>query len=166
MTSLDWDKLVLGLGPRLKRYFGLEFAPPLAADLVQETFLRLVRQVQAGKLDPIRGTPTMLAFGIAHYVRLEARKAAVTRPIPTGNEETVPAADHEWESREREKALRSALSELKEVERQILLLHLDEEMTLTGIAAILGLPVGTIKSHVHRAKQTLRARLTSHKESL
>jgi RNA polymerase sigma-70 factor (ECF subfamily) len=44
-------------------------------------------------------------------------------------------------------------------ERAVVVLHHVEGFTLTEIADILGLPVGTVKSRLHRGIQTMRAAL-------
>ena len=45
--------------------------------------------------------------------------------------------------------------DISEIQQEILLLILDQDLTLSEIATILQIPLGTIKSHVHRAKISL-----------
>ncbi|HEY8271625.1 MAG TPA: sigma factor-like helix-turn-helix DNA-binding protein, partial [Pseudobdellovibrionaceae bacterium] len=52
--------------------------------------------------------------------------------------------------------LRWAICRLKPIEQELILLMIDEEMSLDQMALALGLPVGTVKSHIHRAKDKLR----------
>ena len=54
-----------------------------------------------------------------------------------------------------------ALTELEETARAALLLRTIEKLPYIEIAALLDIPQGTAMSHVHRAKQTLRRRLSS-----
>ncbi len=58
-----------------------------------------------------------------------------------------------------------ALTKLEPVQMQIISLMIDEEMTLVDIGVVLGIPTGTVKSHVHRAKEHLRKILVA-KESI
>jgi RNA polymerase sigma-70 factor (ECF subfamily) len=55
--------------------------------------------------------------------------------------------------------LRSALAELPEVQRQIVLLHDLEGWKHREIAERLDLPSGTVRSHLHFARKALRQAL-------
>jgi DNA-directed RNA polymerase specialized sigma24 family protein len=81
MANVDWNRQVEDLGPSLYRYFCAQFAGVEASDLVQDTLIRLLRKVDQGEYDPARGSLRMYAFGIAHYVRLEAVKSRREEPI-------------------------------------------------------------------------------------
>jgi RNA polymerase sigma-70 factor, ECF subfamily len=52
-----------------------------------------------------------------------------------------------------------ALDELDELARSCLLLRTIRELPYKEISSLLGIPEGTAMSHVHRARQALRARL-------
>jgi len=69
-----------------------------------------------------------------------------------------PAWDHE--RLERMKRLDSALSKLSDEHRLIVLLHDTEGYKLREIQELIGVPVGTVKSRLHRARGRLRAILT------
>jgi len=56
-------------------------------------------------------------------------------------------------------ALRKALEALSPQQREVFLLRHEEDLPLDRIAARLGLAVGTVKSHLHRALTTLRENL-------
>lgn len=153
---MDWNAVVDALGPRLYRYFCGAFLPAIAEDLVQETLLRLVRAARSGTFDPEKGTLTMLAYGIANNVRRETLRstgrylALLTRAAA----EPPPGGDPHSDAGAR---LRSSLTVLGDTERQVLLLLIDEELSLTEISSLLDIPVGTLKSYIHRAKHKLRA---------
>jgi RNA polymerase sigma-70 factor (ECF subfamily) len=55
--------------------------------------------------------------------------------------------------------LRTALDELPIAQREVLLLQFVEQMTYEQIAAVVGCPVGTVRSRIHHAKRALRAAL-------
>jgi len=55
----------------------------------------------------------------------------------------------------------AALDRLSEDERQCFLLHQLEGFTYREIAAMLDMPLGTVMSHMHRARKQLRERLAS-----
>lgn len=54
-----------------------------------------------------------------------------------------------------------SLERLNDVERQCFLLKLLEDFAYKEIAAMLGMPVGTVMSHVHRARMKLREDLAA-----
>ena len=55
----------------------------------------------------------------------------------------------------------AALASLRRVDREILLLHAWAEFSDTEVAVALSLPVGTVKSRLHRTRETLRNRLAA-----
>jgi RNA polymerase sigma-70 factor (ECF subfamily) len=153
---VNWDTLVEKLGPRLLRYFAATFSESHSADLVQETFLRLVRRYREGAFDPQKGNLVMFAYGIASFVRLEALKAKAREPGWATEHQIAQLSAPEEEGVEASRRLRNAIRELKEVEQQVVLLHIDQELSLVEIGGILRMPVGTVKSHIHRAKENLQ----------
>jgi RNA polymerase sigma-70 factor (ECF subfamily) len=51
------------------------------------------------------------------------------------------------------------LQELSAVERTVLVLYHQEERSYEQIAAALNMPIGTIRTHLHRGRKKLRERL-------
>jgi RNA polymerase sigma-70 factor (ECF subfamily) len=51
--------------------------------------------------------------------------------------------------------LRQLVDALPQVYRSCLMLYYFEELSVTEVAAMLGLPEGTVKTHLHRARQRL-----------
>ena len=70
-----------------------------------------------------------------------------------------PARDQE--RHERLKRLDAALSQLSDEHRSIVLLHDTEGYKLTEIQELMDIPVGTVKSRLHRARARLREILTA-----
>ena len=60
---------------------------------------------------------------------------------------------------ETQRRILAALDELDEEFRIVLVLRDIEEMDYAQIAAVLDVPVGTVKSRLHRARLTVRDRL-------
>jgi RNA polymerase sigma-70 factor (ECF subfamily) len=67
--------------------------------------------------------------------------------------------EHALETIEKQVAVRSALAELAEEFRTALVLKEMEEMSYEEIAAIVGCPIGTVRSRIHRARAELREKL-------
>ena len=85
------------------------------------------------------------------------RAYARTGVDPVFAEEDAAIARADADKRHRE--LAEALVELRRDEREILLLDAWAELTDSEIADALGLPIGTVKSRLSRARATLRNRL-------
>ena len=55
--------------------------------------------------------------------------------------------------------LRQLVDQLPEAQRRAITLYYFEERAVGEVAEMLGLPEGTVKTHLHRARATLRQRL-------
>jgi RNA polymerase sigma factor (sigma-70 family) len=83
-------------------------------------------------------------------------------PVSGGDEsEVVRRLDADAQQR----ALAVALADLRPEEREILLLHAWAELSDEEIAAALSIPLGTVKSRLHRARERVRNRLEAIGES-
>ena len=70
-----------------------------------------------------------------------------------------------WKPRPAVASLQRALADLRPRDREILLLHAWAELSDGEIAAALSLPVGTVKSRLHRTRERLRNRLGANGQS-
>ena len=70
-----------------------------------------------------------------------------------------PSPERVLRAREEMTLLWAALERLPARQRTVFLLRFVEEMNLAEIAGVLGLSVGSVKVHLHRATASLRARL-------
>ncbi|MCZ6507607.1 MAG: sigma-70 family RNA polymerase sigma factor [Acidobacteria bacterium] len=155
-----WQPRLLRLARRLTQ--GDE-----AGEAVQEAWLAIVRGL--GRLeDPARfGTWAyrIVAFKCADWIRqrqrgrrMEQRVTAQPQPVAskigvaeTGADETGAEGDIA--------ALRVALRRLAPSHRAILEMHYLDELPVAEIAAVLGIPIGTVKSRLFHARKRLRATL-------
>jgi RNA polymerase sigma-70 factor (ECF subfamily) len=141
----------------LRRITGRE---DLADDLAQDTFVRVLRH--AGSYDPRYPMRTWL-FTIARrlsinqarskherFMTSESETMADRRPTPVD----VAIADDERAVMRRR--VQAGLAQLTEPQRAALLLVHQQGMQVDEVAAALGLPVGTVKSHLHRGREALR----------
>ena len=133
-------------------------------DLAQEVFLRLYRA-----LPTFRGEAlvTTYLYCIAVNVAQDEwkRRKRDSRSVSISDEES------KWQDRlqhpgrnalelmeEREFAgmVEDQLQRLSNVERAVLVLYHQEERTYEQIALALGLPIGTVRTHLHRGRKKLR----------
>lgn len=155
-----FDALVLRWHPPLSRYIkGLLPDDNAADDVVQELWIGVLRGI------PRLREPASLApwlFSIARravMTRLRQRYAAavevpLTAPDDIGADDTpVDAAEDDWTM------LEHHLDRLAVAEREVLVLFYLKEMSLQELSAVLAIPVGTVKSRLHRARRQLRERV-------
>lgn len=136
-------------------------AGPEADDLVQRTFLRCSERAQGDR--EIQAFKPYL-FGIARHVLLEHIRRNVKAgrhadfdaiSIADVNPGVATQADRRFESRMLVQAL-----QLIPVESQLLLeLYYWEDLDVAGLAEVLDIPTGTVKSRLHRARGQLREAL-------
>jgi RNA polymerase sigma-70 factor (ECF subfamily) len=154
MVENDWDQLVETLGPRLYRYFGFKGAREVASDLTQEVFLRLFVKIE--KYDPSQGPLIAFSMGIAHNVWLESRRNR--RDHEDINDHHLVSDNDPYlhqEKKDQAEKLKTLMRDLSQVQQDTLYFYFDEELTTKQIGDILGIPEGTVKSHLYRAKEFL-----------
>lgn len=70
-----------------------------------------------------------------------------------------PSVEENVERREEIEKIRQTVQTLPDKLRIVILMHFMEEMSVEEIAGILGIPAGTVKSRIHKAKKVLKERL-------
>lgn len=65
-----------------------------------------------------------------------------------------------WEQQQLISAVRSAVSTLPLPERTVIVLREYEGMSYREIAAVLGIPIGTVMSRLHEARSRVRRKLS------
>ena len=153
----------------LSRFLG---PAPAREDLVQEVFLRVVRS--RARYQPTARFSTWLyriAFNLCvnQRERLAGRvEVSLEAPgehggAPSGAlaDAAAPAPSDDLERADAVAAVRAALAALPEAQRMALLLAKYEELSHAEIAAVMGSSEKAIKSLIHRARENLRAALSS-----
>jgi RNA polymerase sigma factor (sigma-70 family) len=72
-----------------------------------------------------------------------------------------PRPDELLVSKEKHRQLWQYVDELPPVQQTIVVLFHRQEMSMEEIAGIMSMPVGTIKSYLHRARQKLKSKLSN-----
>ncbi|WNI24319.1 RNA polymerase sigma factor [Streptomyces sp. ITFR-16] len=139
-------------------------APSAADDLLSEVWLQAY--AHRGAFDAARGSARGWLFGVARNVlarhRQTAARAAGRPQAPADAVVGDPwqAVDQRLDAAAVGPRLRSVLAALPEAERELLLLVAWEQLTPAEAAAAVGIPAGTARSRLHRARARLRDGLT------
>ncbi len=142
----------------------------LAEDLAQESFVKAWRALAS--YDPQRKLASWL-LKIAHNTAIDhlRRRGLDTVSLSTGEDE--PDEDHRQitadlhrespeakaQRHEMARGLERALAELRPEYRSVLLLRFHQGLAYEEIAEVTGLPLGTVKTHLHRGRQELAQRM-------
>lgn len=129
--------------------------PEAAADVVQETFIYLMKKAPTLELT---AKLTTYLYPVVKNLSLTAkRKDRVRHRLvrDDGADIDVPAAPAQ-ESRDPD-TLASVIGALPEHQREVLLMRFVDDMSMEQIGTALSIPVGTVKSRLHLAIKTLRA---------
>jgi len=140
--------------------------PEEIEDAVQETFLRAlaaIAQYDSGR--PFAPWLYQIARNVARN-RVAARSRWRMEPIPAGGLHSMdPAPDISTERAEIRARLELEMQRLPEQRRTAFRLVDVEGMTATEAARIMGVTSGTVRSHVHHARQALRGALVSYTDT-
>jgi RNA polymerase sigma-70 factor, ECF subfamily len=131
--------------------------PADAEDVMQDAFIRALERLEDCR-DPDKFGSWLLRIvrNRAHSVRryLGVREAGSLEAAAPSSGAPGPMGDAERS--ELRAALLAALSELKEVQRQVVLLHDLEGWKHREIGEMLDLPEGTVRAHLFHARRALR----------
>lgn len=134
----------------------------LVADLLQETFLAVYRQLQRFRFDAsLRTWISRVAYttGLQYLRRrkLEAQWfiALEEDALPEVDGDAVDPAGFS-QSLQASQWLLEAMARLSPAQRLIVGLHYGEDFDIGQIVQVTGLPAGTIKSHLYRARQLMK----------
>jgi RNA polymerase sigma-70 factor (ECF subfamily) len=119
-----------------------------AEDAAQESFLRIWKSMERYRGDAALGT---WIFSVTRNVSLTAiSRRAARRSAPI--EEAERAAP---QAPSKERDMMRLVAQLPENYRAVVMLFYMEERSYEEVARMLALPVGTVKTHLHRARQQL-----------
>jgi RNA polymerase sigma factor (sigma-70 family) len=134
-------------------------------DLAQDVFLRLFRA-----LPNFRGEALVTTYLYRITVNVAQdewkRRRRDDKPLISISDETSAwedrlqhpdrNAEEQMAEREFEMSVDEQLQRLSSVERSVLVLYHQEERTYEQISLALGLPIGTVRTHLHRGRKKLR----------
>jgi RNA polymerase sigma-70 factor, ECF subfamily len=130
-----------------------------AEEMAQEAFLRAFRNLASWRQEAVFST-WLFALATNLYCSELRRHPAVTLPFDEIHEPTDPSAiDGGLEQRDQNAAIHKTVQSLPPKYREVLTLFYFHEMDVPATARSLGLPEGTVKAHLFRARNLLRDKL-------
>ncbi|MFB6286061.1 MAG: RNA polymerase sigma factor [Candidatus Bipolaricaulia bacterium] len=131
-----------------------------AEEITQDAFIRAYQKLDL--YDMSKKFSTWLFTITSNLAKNRLRRERFTAPLKDtlqlfGGEDPADAAERD----ERRSHVQEALASLDEKYRMPLVLRFYGELDYQEIADALGVPEGTIKTRIHRGKQTLQDRLTA-----
>jgi RNA polymerase sigma-70 factor (ECF subfamily) len=143
-------------GPALRRYaLHMSGSAVVAEEVSHEVFVQLMRANT--NFDDKRGSLEGWMYGVArNLVRVIRRQGPVQEPVDQPVHHDIV---EDLINAESLAALRAALRELPDLYRDAVVLCDLEEMTYEESARVMGCPVGTVRSRLHRARGLLAAKL-------
>lgn len=188
LSADDFAAIQNGLDAPIRRFIrrtlGTYGDETSVEDLAQETFIALYRKLTAEEKRIPIGDAKPYAFGIARNLCYEEMRRVARYGLSL-------EADHDQAGGDGESTLsaygmgyavaadpslqpedaaywlllnvevQAAIDRLPEVQRQVLLLYCEQEMSYDEIARVMGTNIGTVKSRLHYAKRSLRGLLSA-----
>jgi RNA polymerase sigma-70 factor (ECF subfamily) len=129
-----------------------------AEEVAQDVFLQLYRnlgslETEAHVLFWLRQVATRRCIDQVRRLRMKAVSLEDAGELRAVDRNADPFLD---------RRLKQSIQELPEVQRALVTLRYQEDLDPSEICRIVGMPVNTVKSHLHRALQALRRKLEKH----
>lgn len=126
-----------------------------AEELAQDVFLLLYRNLSTIESDAhllfwLRQVTTRRCIDITRRSRFRVVSLDDAVELPAKPQASDPLLD---------RRIRKLVEELPDAQKAILTLRYQEDLDPSEICRIVGMPVNTVKSHLHRALQALRRKL-------
>lgn len=144
---------------RIYRYFAFKVGKTLAEDLTQQTFIKALDGIAGYREDSLFST---WLFQIAKRTLLDEHRRVQRRPKETELDSLQPELAEGYTDTELTAAqldITSALQQMPETEREIIMLRFFGDCTFVEIAEILQMGESAVKNRLYRALEKLRSKL-------
>ncbi|MCA2215723.1 SigE family RNA polymerase sigma factor [Jidongwangia harbinensis] len=160
--SADFDAFYVATVRRIVLYlYAVSSDRSEAQDIAQEAFARAWQHwPKVSRYDDPEAWVRTVAWRLManRWRGLRRRLTAQDRLGPTVEATAGPSPDRV--------AVMAALQQLPKPQRQVIALHYLLDMPVAGIAASIGVPVGTVKARLSRARTTLAGLLGEHDQEV
>lgn len=139
-----------------------------ADDLAQEVFIKVYRSLHSFRGEARFST---WLYRIAFNLAVSQKRLARERWTRIDLEDVTPELEsHQVQpghagSVDARRDLEAAMAQLSQSQQWALRLSLEEELTQEEVAEVMGIPLGTVKTHLLRGKKALRTHLSSWQET-
>ena len=140
--------------PRLKYYVRRLNSNSETDDILQDIWIKVFRKIR--KLKDNNSFGVWLYRIARNEVFLRFRKNEKFVELPQKQELTEHCDDNHEFSAEDAKLLHNALNKIQPYHREVLTLSFIEQMSYQQIAEVVGCSIGTVRSRIFYAKQSLR----------
>lgn len=133
-----------------------------AEDFVQETFLRLIRQLKKGRLpEQIRPWLYRVALNLCrdYWKSLGFQNEKQQIAETPDRRDEGPSVVEIYERQETRKEILMLLHELGELQKEIIILRFYQDLKLHEISEIMEIPLSTVKTNLYQGLKRLRSRL-------
>jgi RNA polymerase sigma-70 factor, ECF subfamily len=137
--------------------FAMAKSRSFAQDVTQEVFLNVLEN--AARFDSAKGSVRGWLFGCARYVTLDRLRLERRWTDAMPDEVAALDGDELRETDQRIERLHAAIARLPIEYREALVLCELQELSYAETAAVLGCPVGTVRSRLHRGRVLLATML-------
>lgn len=131
-----------------------------ALDCVQEIMVEIIKSIQSFKGDSSLKTWMYSISKRCVYRYRNKRKKLISRFLPWDSQVQAPASseafqDKKLELKQENAELLKAVQKLPPKQREAVLLFYLEELSVSEVAKMMACSVGTVKAHLHRARNKL-----------
>jgi len=137
--------------------------PDDAEDLAQEVFIKAFRSLSSYDLSrPFH--PWLFRIARNAVIDFTRKRKVAFEVIEFDISDSAPSVEETVASKLEAETMEKLIAALPLEFREVLLLHLGEGFAYSEIGEMLGVPVGTLKARVSRAREMLRKRMKSNDE--
>ena len=132
--------------------------PAFRDDIFQEVFMKI--HLAAASYEPARPLRpwvfTIVANTVRNHFRDEAgRRRRFIQDVDLSPPDPGPGPEEHLEMGQREESLQAAIRKLPPAQREVLVLAALSGLSLAEVAQVVGAPINTVKTRLHRARYAL-----------
>jgi RNA polymerase sigma-70 factor (ECF subfamily) len=131
-----------------------------AKDICQETFFKAYKKIKSFK-EKSKFSSWLYQIGYRKALDFMAKKKRQRNMLDKMEAQSQMAGnEREFEIKQADSAIGKIIDGLQHNHRTALHLFYKEEMTYKEIASVMKIPINTVKSHIHRGKESVQVKLS------